>query len=78
MITGEDIPRREDAIRFRYKNWRGETSMRTATPLGRIYKGSTDWHPEEQWLFDAYDWDKAAERTFALADADFIAGEASQ
>jgi len=60
-------------LTFRYTNWRGETAVRTATPV-RIWWGSTDWHPEPGWLMTAHDHGKDAERDFALADCDFSGG----
>ena len=53
-------------VRIYYTNWRGETAFRTITP-GRIRWGSNEWHPEPQWLLEAYDLDKNASRTFAMA-----------
>ncbi|ELT48553.1 hypothetical protein D584_13934 [Brucella intermedia M86] len=50
-----------------YTNYRGETSERTITPI-RPWFGSTEWHPEPQWLLRAYDHNKGAERDFALKD----------
>lgn len=50
-----------------YRNWRGEVSERKITPI-KVWYGSTEWHPEEQWLLNAYDHEKAAVRDFALAD----------
>lgn len=49
-----------------YTNWRGERSLRRVAP-GRFYYGTSDWHPEPQWLMEAFDLDRAAVRTFALA-----------
>ncbi len=57
-------------IRMTYTNYRGETAVRTVTPI-QVDFGSTDWHPEPQWLMSAYDHDKGAHREFALADCDF-------
>lgn len=54
-------------ITLTYTNYRGETSERTITPI-RPWFGSTEWHPEPQWLLLAYDHDKSAERDFALKD----------
>jgi predicted DNA-binding transcriptional regulator YafY len=54
-------------IQFSYKNWRGETSMRTVLPI-KIWWGKTDWHPHDQWLLKAFDMDKEQERDFALTD----------
>jgi hypothetical protein len=66
----------EPTIRFRYTNWRGETAVRTVVPRVFIY-GSSEFHPEPQWLMRAYDVDKEAERDFALKDADFTFEEFS-
>ena len=54
-------------ITLTYTNYRGETSERAITPI-RPWFGSTEWHPEPQWLLRAYDHDKGAERDFALKD----------
>lgn len=56
-----------DAISLVYTNYRGETSVRRVIPK-RIWFGATDWHPEDQWMLDAVDLDKQAERSFALKD----------
>ena len=50
-----------------YTNYRNETSVRKIIPE-RIWFGKTEWHPEDQWLLDAYDVDKNAKRSFALKD----------
>ena len=50
-----------------YTNYRGETSIRQIIPL-KIWFGKTDWHPQEQWLLDAIDVEKNAERSFAMKD----------
>jgi hypothetical protein len=50
-----------------YTNYRGETSERRLTPKGLRY-GASEWHREPQWLLTAYDWDKEADREFALCD----------
>lgn len=50
-----------------YTNYRGETNLRVIEPH-RMWYGSTEWHPEAQWLLDALDVDKGAERTFAMRD----------
>lgn len=56
-----------EPVKLTYTNWRGETSERTITPK-TVYFGSTEWHPEPQWLLRAFDHDKRAERDFALKD----------
>lgn len=50
-----------------YTNWRGERGERTIRP-DRIYWGTTDWHPQPQWLLDAFDAEKGQLRTFAMKD----------
>jgi len=55
------------AVVIRYRNHRGEVALRRIEPRN-IWFGSTEWHPREQWLLNAYDHDKQAERDFALAD----------
>jgi len=57
-------------ITFGYTNWRGEHGLRRAIPMGLTW-GSTEWHPEQGWLLEAWDEDKQAIRQFALADCDF-------
>ncbi len=51
-----------------YTNWRGEWSIRRVIPIGAPYWGSTDYHPEPQWLQNMQDLEKGAERVFALKD----------
>lgn len=58
------------SIAFGYTNWRGEHGIRQAIPTGLAW-GSTEWHPEEGWLLEAWDEEKQAVRQFALADCDF-------
>lgn len=50
-----------------YKNWKGKTSIRKVQPVGNMYWGKTDYHPEEQWLFDVWDLDKEDHRTYAIS-----------
>src|SRR4051794_13334074 len=50
-------------VLIRYTNYRGETAVRRIVPL-RIRFASSEWHPAEQWLMDAYDLDREAERSF--------------
>ena len=54
-------------VKILYTNYRGETAIRDIIPI-KIWFGSTDWHPEEGWLMDAYDLEKKAERSFAMKD----------
>lgn len=59
----------EDTNDFRplYTNWSGETRRRHIRPT-KIYFGSNEWHPEEQWLMDAVDLETGQTRTFAMRD----------
>jgi len=57
----------EAPITLKYRNHRGECGWRVITPK-RLWFGSTEWHPEPQWLLTAYDHDKKADRDFALRD----------
>lgn len=54
-------------VTLTYTNWRGETAERSIIPM-RVWFGSTDWHPEPQWLLTALDVEKGAGRDFALKD----------
>lgn len=54
-------------VQMIYTNWRGETSRRMIIPR-RVWFGSTDWHPEPQWLLKAIDTEKGEMRDFALKD----------
>lgn len=54
-------------VTIRYKNYRGEISTRRIVP-NKIWFGSNEYHPEEQWLLDAHDLEKDAERSFAIKD----------
>lgn len=65
-MLGEPVKK----LQFVYKNWRGETSVRTVLPV-KIWYGKTDWHPEEQWFMKAIDVEKGEERDFALIDIKF-------
>lgn len=57
----------ERKVVIRYTNYRGETADRKIIPKA-IRFASTEWHPEPQWLLDAFDLDKNADRSFALKD----------
>jgi predicted DNA-binding transcriptional regulator YafY len=66
-MQGTSDPAEAQAVRIRYRNYRGETAVRHIKPC-HIRFGATSWHPEPQWLLEAIDLDKGAERSFALAD----------
>ena len=50
-----------------YTNYRVETALRHIIPRG-IRFAASEWHPEEQWLMDAFDIEKSAERSFRIKD----------
>lgn len=56
-----------EPVALTYTNYRGETAARRIIPRS-IRFGSTEWHPEPQWLLLAFDIDKQADREFALKD----------
>jgi hypothetical protein len=56
-----------EPISILYRNYRGSTAIRRIVP-SRIWFGSTEWHPEPQWVMEAVDLDKGAERSFAMRD----------
>lgn len=69
--SGETLPRVDGKIapplEIGYTNYRGEFAVRCILPISFWY-GSTEWHPEPQWLVKAYDADKGAVRDFAFKD----------
>lgn len=50
-----------------YTNWRGVTAVRRLRPSA-IRFGSTEWHPEPQWLMEAEDVGNGEVREFAMKD----------
>tara|TARA_Y100000310_G_C20438617_1_gene694954 strand:+ start:342 stop:581 length:240 start_codon:yes stop_codon:yes gene_type:complete len=54
-------------IRFEYVNWRREKRIRAAR-VERFYFGSTEYHTEDQWLMEGFDFDKKANRIYACSD----------
>lgn len=62
------IPQSENKkVVIDYTNWKGERGKRTITPH-IMFWGSTNYHPDNQWLLNAFDEEKQAERTFAMKD----------
>lgn len=59
--------KKDQPVKVRYTNWKGQTSLRTIEPI-KLFWGSTEYHPEEQWLLKCWDVEKGAERTFAMKD----------
>lgn len=66
-IEAADAAAGDAPITLTYTNWRGEAADRTIIPR-HVWFGSTEWHPEPQWLLRATDVEKNAERDFALKD----------
>lgn len=58
---------KDKIIEIIYTNYRGETSNRKIIPQN-IWFGETEWHPQKQWLLDAFDINKNANRSFAMKD----------
>jgi len=56
-----------DLVRFEYVNYKGERSVRRVKPI-RLWFGSTGWHPEAQYLLEAFDLDKQSTRDFAMSE----------
>lgn len=52
-------------VRIVYTNHEGRTKIRNISPQA-IRFGYSKWHPKQQWLLDAFDLDKNADRTFAM------------
>jgi hypothetical protein len=61
------VSEQPDSVELVYRNWRGEVRPRKIRPLG-AYFGSTQWHPEPQWLLNAVDLEDGATKQFALKD----------
>lgn len=67
LLDKEIALQKEKEVRILYTNYRGETALRVIIPE-RLYFGSTEWHPEPQWLLEAMDVDKEQSRSFAMKD----------
>jgi predicted DNA-binding transcriptional regulator YafY len=65
--TGMSEATRKQIVTITYTNWNGITSERTILPC-ELYWGSTEYHPEAQWLLRAIDQEKRELRTFAMRD----------
>lgn len=65
-----------DSLIIHYKNYAGKMSVRNINPTDHkgLWYGESKWHSDgPQWFINAYDYEKDAERDFALKD---IIGEA--
>ncbi len=54
-------------VSFTYRNHRGEVAKRSVKPR-RLWFGSSEWHPDPQWLLSAWCCDRKATRVFALSE----------
>lgn len=63
-----------ETVNIRYRNYRGETAVRSVQILGMFY-GHTEHHPAWQWFLKVFDYDRNAFRDFALMDCDFLSCE---
>lgn len=54
-------------VRILYTNWKGETAYRKIIPKSIEFK-ATEWHKEAQWILNAFDVNKQADRGFAIKD----------
>jgi hypothetical protein len=50
-----------------YTNWRGERSSRRVRPSGEMSFAGNQWHPEPQWLFEAYCYEDTCHKWFAMS-----------
>jgi len=66
-ITPHSNHASDNVVEINYTNWRKETGSRLIIPES-ISFGSTEWHPEPQWLLRALDVEKKQPRDFALND----------
>jgi len=58
-------------VLFAYTDYLGKLSVRRAIPK-RFWHGSTQYHPNEQWIMTAYDMDTEKDRDFALSGCHFM------
>lgn len=52
-------------VKLTYKNYRDEVALRYVLPV-RIWFGTTSIYERAQWLLDVFDFDKNANRTYAV------------
>ncbi len=61
------IWKKKESNNFIYKLERRNKKYRNIIPMSVEFK-ATQWHPEEQWILNAMDVDKNAQRAFAIKD----------
>jgi predicted DNA-binding transcriptional regulator YafY len=64
---GFQVIMEKKTVKILYKNYRGEVAYRTIIPKSIGFL-STEWHPKEQWILTAFDFEKNADRGFSIAD----------
>lgn len=52
-------------VELDYVNWRGHRRKRFVAPTGFIRYGTTPFHPEPGWLFEAFDPEDGKTKEFA-------------
>lgn len=62
-----------EAIIFWYRNYKGEEGYRRVLPISIRY-GTSQWHPEKQWLMLADDLENNKQREFAMRDISGMVG----
>jgi predicted DNA-binding transcriptional regulator YafY len=56
-----------EIVEIDYTNHAGERGIRHIHPRHMVFK-ATEFHPVAQWILDAFDVDKQADRSFAMKD----------
>jgi predicted DNA-binding transcriptional regulator YafY len=54
-------------VQVEYINAKGEQKLRTILPV-RIFFGQTEWHQDDQWFLECWDFGKNEVRHFAMAN----------
>jgi predicted DNA-binding transcriptional regulator YafY len=55
----------QQEVLIEYTNYRGDRSVRGIRPIA-ISFGNNEWHPERQWLLEAFDLTRDQVRMFAM------------
>ncbi len=74
VVHLKDRVRHGDTLYIEYTNHRGETAVRRVEPRNLRY-GRSAFHTGCQWFLEAYDAERAAERSFAVLDISRISPE---
>lgn len=73
-VADLEVPRGGWPLVFIYRNHRGEVDARHAT-VRRVSYATSSWHPGGTlWMMKAWDEEKQAERDFAIAEMQPVAG----